>query len=215
MDAAAIIAQARIKVDDIADPPLVADAQYLIWVDEAVQEAARRSRAVIDGSLTVSVVAGTATYNLPSGIIFVRRAKLALESIPLNPESYLDLDEEVSGWETETGTPLAFVTDRATGKLTLYPEPIVNDTLNLVCIVEPAAITLTTDTPQLPARFHHGLVDWLAYRYYEISDSDLENKEQALYHYALFEREFGKRSSAQDEIFQLRSRLFNNFDGTY
>ncbi len=212
MDAATIIVRARQWVDDNENPQFATDAEYLVWVDEAAQEACRRGRFLM-AKKQISVVANTSTYSLPSDTILVRRAKLSSEILPLQETSYLTLDEDVSGWESETGTPLEYFTDMETDKITLYPTPDANNTLDLVTITEHPAITQTTDTPLIPTRFHNSLVHWLCYRYFQRFDEDTNNEQRAEYHRSLFVHEFGERSSAKDEIFQLRNRPFNNFDG--
>ena len=184
------------------------------WLDEAQFEACRRARLLSDSSLTTNIVSGKATYDVPDTTILIRRAKLALDDLPLTFTSSGDMDEDVSGWESITGTPTNIITDIDTTKFTLYPNPIVNDTLTMTIIREPESIKNGCEL-EIPARFHYTLVDWILYRAYQVRDADTEGREKSMEHYALFEQEFGTRSSAKDEIFNIRQMPYSNSDGYY
>lgn len=213
-----IITETRTRLDDLV-PDASGNYQFndsvlIPWINEAQIEACRRGRFLSDSSYTQDISSGTATYTNPSGVIFIRRAKLASEERPLCFTSYKDMDE-IAGWETHTGTPTHIFTDLDTDSYTLYPEPDAVDTLNITGIKEPTAITLVSQTPEIYSRFHYGLVDWCLYRAHSVRDADVYSPQKSLEHYGLFEQEYGPRSSAKDEMFQLRQRPYDNYDGTY
>lgn len=204
------------------------DSNVTSWADEAVIEASRRARLLLDNSSTVSLVSGTAEYDLPTNAIFIRRAKIVGEESALTTSSYRILDEDVSGWESHSGVPTDYFTDMTTDKFSVYPNPDQNYTLSLMTVREP----VLGETIDIPTRFHYALVDWMLFRAYSVrraygennadsGDIDIANykvvevREKAQQHYALFIDEFGERSSAKDEVFQLRNRPFSGDDGTY
>ena len=208
-----VVAEFRIRFDDNVSPYQVAETNIINWLDEAQFESCRRARLLSDSSLTTSIVAGTATYDVPDTTILIRRAKLALDDLPLTFTSSGDMDEDIAGWEAITGTPTNIITDIDTTRFTLYPNPIVNDTLTMTIIREPCSVQ--NGYLEIPERFHHTLVDWILYRAYQVRDADTEGRAKSMEHYALFEQEFGTRSSAQDEIFNIRQMPYSNSDGYY
>lgn len=216
-----IIADFRVKFD-FNDADVQGDSTYQIiddsvinWISEAQLETCRRARILSDSSLSVSIVSGRATYYVPDATIQIRRARLSLEDSPLKFSSSRDMDEDISGWESHTGTPTDIITDIDSDKFTLYPEPLVSDKLRLTIIREPDAVTSSSSCLEIPARFHYSLVDWLLYRAYQVRDADSEGRAKSLEHLSLFEQEFGTRSSAKDETFNNRQMPYSNSDGFY
>ena len=190
------------------------------YLDNAQDEACRRARLLKDSSTpeicSIAVTAGTALYTLDPRIIFVRRAKLALRTRPLGFVCVDDLDRESAGWDTRTGTPEAVVTDFETGKLRLYRSPIVDDTLSLLVVrtaLEPMAAD--GDEPEIAPRFHYSLIEWVAYRAFSKQDADTLDSKKAERALAEFEREFGPKSPAIDEIYQAMQQPFDGLDGRF
>lgn len=69
---------------------------------------------------------------------------------------------------------------------------------------------------ELPARYHHKLVDWMLYR--ALLQRDKEEKydpKSAKDHLDLFEQEFGPRSSAIDETWIRRNHGYDDNEGLY
>lgn len=214
-----IIAECRIRLDDLGKGTPVkyqyAEANLINWINEAQMEACRRARILSDSTLTVNVIAGTSAYDLPDETILVRRAKLSLEELPLSFATSRDMDEDVAGWESHTGTPTDIITDMESSRFIIYPTPIVNDTLNMVVIREPMPITSTSSILEIPKRFHYGLVDWVLFKAYQVRDADKESRSKSVEHLEEFIREFGERSSAKDEIFNIRNMPYSNTDGYF
>lgn len=211
MNRSEVIELSRTRLDDTELPYQFSNNDLSSWVDEAVIEASRRARLLLDSSETIALSSGISEYDLPSGSIFIRRAKITTESMPLAETSYRILDEDLPGWQDATGTPSEYFTDMNTGYFSVYPEPDASFTLELVVLREP----ILGEVIEIPTRFHYGLIDWVCYRAYQVRDADVENRAKSSEHYALFEQEFGPRSSAKDEVFQLRNRPFSGDDGTY
>jgi hypothetical protein len=196
--------------DEILDKPRWTDPQLTAWFNEAQSEANRRIRYLVDNTLTQTLSAARATYLFPDGVIFLRRAIITGEDLPLSFTTYKEMDANVPGWETHTGTPTHIICDLAIDQYQLYPIPDAIKTLKLTAIVEPQPLTIES---QLPARFTYGFMDWVCYRAYQNADNDKFNLPLSQTFLASFEQEFGPRSSAKDEIFNLRNMPFDNYDG--
>jgi len=207
-----LITAARARLDDEATPYRWSDTQISSWANEANIEACRRIKYLIDNTKTVSVVSGTSGYAYPSGMIYLRRAILSTEDTPLRFTSYKELDENMAGWETHTGTPERIIVDYNTDKFYLYPEPDANGTLNLTCVMEPSTYTTTT---QIPSRFGYALLDWVMFRAYGLGDNDKQNRDASLEYLAAFTAEFGEKVSARNEVFDSRNLPLDNYDGTW
>lgn len=212
MNLTSLLSTARARLDDEVADYRWSDTQLTAWFNEANSEANRRTRYLIDNTLTASVVSGTASYDNPDGVIFLRRAIFTGEEIPLRFTTYRELDEHVPGWETHTGTPTHILCDLSSDRYTLYPIPDAAKTLKFTAIIEPDELTSES---QLPQRFAYGLIDWVCYRAYQNPDIDKVNLPLALAFLASFEQEFGTRSSAKDEIFNYRNGAVDGYDGAY
>lgn len=215
-----MIQQARVLSDDLVEPHLVSRTKYVVWANQAEREACRRSRALLDSTTTaicqIALVNGTPTYALDARILFVRRVKLTDVSVPLGRVSRKTLDEGRPGWEDETGQPTHYVPDMGTGLLRPYPTPDASYTANLVVVRLPLAdMEDGDDEPELPARSHDGLVDWMLHRAYSMPDSEIYSPKKSAEHEARFIAEFGKRSSAQDEIWIEREHGYEQDEGIY
>jgi len=192
------------------------DNSLELWANEAVVEANRRARLLIDSSETIGLASGVSEYKLPANSIFIRRAKISTEELPLDTTSYRVLDDDVAGWESHTGTPSDYFTDMNAGYFSVYPTPTSNLILNLTTIKEP----VLGEIIPIPERYHYSLVYWLLFRAYSIplavdTNTTTVRRQNSLDNLVLFEQEFGEKSSALNETFDLRNRPLNNSDGTY
>lgn len=216
-----IILQARAELDDQAEPFLWPDDELQGYANEAEQEACRRSRLLIDSTTTaitqMTVTLGDPMITLDSRIIFVRRARLSGQDAPLARSTVREIDAFIPGWEdVSNSTPLAMITDYETGKLRLYPPPVAAGTLKLNVYRLPLLdMNENTDSPEINARFHRSLIHWIKYRAYLKKDSETHDPDEASKALALFEQDFGKRSSAIDETWVQREQMSDPFDGTF
>ena len=215
-----LIGLCRSETDDVTQPYLWSDADWIEYAVDAENEACRRARLLIDSSTAavcqIAVVAGTALYALDDLVLFVRRAKLSSQDIPLARVSYRDLDAFVPGWESHTGTPTHYATDYETGKVRLYPNPTANATLSLTVVRLPITdMNDLEDMPEIKAHYHRSLRFWMLYRAYAKQDSETKDDAKAATNLALFEQEFGKKSSAIDEEWIEREQAADPYDGTF
>lgn len=213
-----IIELFRSEVDDIVEPYLWSHEDAIEYANDAENEAARRARLIIDSSTaaicTIAVIAGTHTYALAPSVVFIRRARLTA-SVPLSRKTTADMDEYSPMWEESSrSTPRVYVSDADTGSIRLWPTPAANGTLNLTVVRTPVAeMKEDEDTPELNARFHRSLRFWMMFRAYSKQDADTNNPKKAGDALALFEQEFGRKSSAIDEAWISREQI--DGDGTF
>jgi hypothetical protein len=208
------------RLDDAAEPFLWSDAELTGYLNDAQDEACRRARLIVDSSTPsicgFSVSSGTTFITVDPRVIFVRRVKLASRKKPLVFASYLELDQECQGWDERTGTVEAVITDVQSGKLRLYRIPTASDTGTLTVVrtaLDPMAAA--SDEPEIAPRFHRSLIAWACYRAYIKQDADSANADKAAAALAEFEREFGPKSPAIDEIYQAMRQPFDGNDGRF
>ena len=196
----------RITAKDTQKPYLVSDDEVDSFANDAVDEACRRASLIVDSSSKVAEVdisEGDTYVELDDSIIYVRRARLASSGIPLAPRVARTMDESVPGWEDSiASTPIAFVPDWESGKLRLWPPTAYSDTVNMTVIRTPTSpMTEDSDTPEIPARYHRSLLDWMLHLGYLKRDADLFDPSKASEHEKRFAAEFGPPSAAIDENF--------------
>lgn len=211
---------ARSEADDNAAPFLWADPEWLEFANDAENEACRRARLLTDASTsaicTASITIGAESVALDPLVIFVRRAKLDLQTQPLPNVDSRDLDLNVPNWETQTGRPKAWVRNWETGKLRLWPIPSAVDTLRLRVVRLPLVpMAADGDAPEINARYHRSLVFWMLYRAFSKKDTQTQDDRKAAEYLALFEQEFGQKSSAIDEHWITDNHGEDSFEGIY
>lgn len=210
----------RVEIDDTEAPYLWSDAELIDAAADAENEACRRARLIIDSSTAaicqISVTAASNLYALDDRVLFVRRAKMGLEDSPLCRASYRDMDANMLGWESHTGTPTHYITDYETGKIRLYPTPVAADTLSMTVVRLPLVQLSDPELdPEIKPHYHRSLRFWMMYRAYSKQDVDAHDDKRAADNLALFEQEFGPKSRAIDEEWIEREQATDPFDGTF
>jgi len=229
-----LITTAATRADDLVAGKLWSRNEWIEYANDAQNEACRRARLLVDSSTaavcSITLVNGTATYDLHDSIIFVRRARL-LEIADGDALTVLkrchvaDLDREVGpGWQEEEGQPRGYVPDMDDHVFRPYPTP---DTalwkVALTVVRMPLVPTANEtypmedggDTPEIRSRWHIGLVNWMLARAYRKQDSQTYNPKLAEAFEVDFEREFGKKSSAIDETWLAREQDYTEAEGNY
>lgn len=220
MTLAEIIAQTRLRTFDTVEPYLFSDAEIIEFANDAQNEACRRARLIVDSTTkavcSISLSAAKKVYDLDARVIFIRRAKVAGEAYPLRRMSYRDLDRIAPDWQDEAGTPKAYVPDMDTGKLRPYPSPDAIATVALTVVRLPLVeMADMTDEPEINQRWHKSLINWILFRAYSKPDTDLQDPKRAQDGLALFEQEFGKKSTAIDEAWIEREHGYTDEEGVY
>jgi hypothetical protein len=208
----------RLDVDDAVEPYLWADDEAFDFANDAQQEAARRARLLIDSTTPevarIAVVAGQESYALDPRVLFIRRVRFA-GRLALHRMNLQDMEAFNPYWEDAApGEPRFFIPDADTGMLRFWPTPAYDDTALLTVVRDPLAdMDSDDDVPEINARYHRSLRHWMSFRGYSKQDSQANDPKKAADALALFEQEFGKKSSAIDEVWITREQL--DFDGTF
>lgn len=218
MNAGDIIEEWRREVDDHVAPFLWPQADAFGYLNEAINEANRRSRLLVDSSnvdICRLTVPTTGIAALDARVLFVRKVRISGRA-PLRRMTMQDMESQFPTWEDAASStyPEVFVPDWEAGKLRFHPAPSAQLTALLTVVRDPLAeLTKEADVPEIPARYHRSLRHWLAYRGYLKPDADTYRPDKAKEALALFEIEFGQKSSAIDEAWIQREQFEG--DGTY
>lgn len=211
----------RLQADDSATPYLWSDALVLAYLNEGQVEAARRARALEDGTTSavcqISVLAGTATYAVDPRVLFIRRVKLASQTLPLPKIHPRDIDSFAPGWDSEpNGDPIVWM-PYGNQSVRLHRTPAANTTLHLYVVRDPLADMTTSGSPvlsELPPRSHHGLVNYALHKaYLHRERQDQYRPEESRERLDMFEAEFGKKSSLIDELWINRQHGYDDYEG--
>lgn len=144
--------------------------QYLSALNEGQLQFALDSKCLFTDT-TITVVAGTSSYSLPTDFMFeklVTHKQLLLKPISRATITYY----KSTDWTTDTGTPKWFNIDpeEARKKILLYPQPTANDTgsnLILTYYPKPSDLVNDTDLPldsyALLSQFHIAIPCWAAW----------------------------------------------------
>lgn len=219
MNAGDVIDIWRRHVDDVAEPVRWSDEEALEFLNDAQNEAARRTRYFVDS--TTAAIAQLAVTQASGGLValdprvlFVRNVRFAGKR-PLARRTMQDMQTMDPFWQDAgTGLPCVFIPDYQTGKLLFWPPPDA-DYIGLATVVRDplAEVTKEDDALELPDRYLRNLRHWMAYRAYMKPDEETYDPARAAQSLALFEQEFGPRSSAIDEAWIAREQM--DGDGSY
>jgi hypothetical protein len=196
-----IIVLFRRQSDDQTSHPLWNELELALWANEAEVEACRRARLLVDSRTAelcqLTLVPGVDSYLLDPRIIYLRRVKLATRTLPLDALDYRDMDWCVPGWEAHEGNVTGYIRGLDTGRIRIYKIPRVADTVNLLVVREPLqSMEDPDDVPEINARYHQNLVEWMLYRGFSKKEAQTYDEALALKHLATFEAEFGTRMKA-------------------
>jgi hypothetical protein len=214
-----LIALFRHEVDDTVTPYLWSELEAIDYANDAQDEACRRARLLVDSTTpelcTITVpLASAGVVPLDPRILFVRRVAMPGRRA-LSRMSMQDMESMNPFWQDAAPrAPVHFITDFETGKLLLWPRPDTDVTLNLTVVRLPLEdMNDGQDAPEIAPRLHRSLRFWMMFRAYGKQDSEAQDKKKAADSLALFEQEFGKKSSALDETWIEREQT--DMDGTF
>lgn len=135
---------------------------WSLWTETEVLESVdhRIARFLVETGLvrerrSITAVSATASYDLPTDMIELRRVVWSSGGTKSNlpPIDSFQLDNAVPGWQTETGTPIAYVEEPLSPlSLRLYPTPNTGGTIEIIIVPLPPAVTRCVNLP-LPATF--------------------------------------------------------------
>lgn len=195
-------------LDDGVVPYRWSDQQLIRYLNEGAKEACMRSPLYKDNQI-VSVVAGTANYTLDDETLEIDEITLALQEDPLIMSTHDQMAIRFGlSWRETTGTPLSFVRKDLT--ITLYPEPIIDDTMLINAFRVPDKMTSASNIPDFLEYYHQSLLYWAAYKAFLNPDIDQGNIDRAMSFMAQFERYFGPRKSAKYDSIQRNTPKYHS-----
>jgi len=194
MTIAALIAEARRDfLDDYIEPYRWSDTQLTRFALEAVTEACNRTE-LIHKSKTIHVLAGTAQYTIDPYTQKIFYANLALASTALSQTTAAAQDVIYGrAWRNAAGTPRSYIREGRT--FTLFPKPLVNDTLTYNCTSLPDT-TFDIDE-DIEAADQKGFLYWIAYKAFLFPDPETYNRLTAMDYLAMFNSVYGDPKSTK------------------
>lgn len=209
----------RSEVDDVTEPFLWSDEEAIEYANDAQNEATRRARLLVDSSTPAVcqmavTVASAGLVALDPRVQFVRQVRFA-GRLPLRRMSMQDIASCNPYWQDAAPSiPTVFIPDYESGKLLFWPPPVADLTALMTIVRDPLAeMNDTEDTPEIPPRFHRSLRYRMMERAYGKQDAEANDPKKAAESAALFEQEFGRKSSAIDETWIQREQMEG--DGTF
>lgn len=146
------------------------DAQLNVWINEGLRDVARRTETIQTFYTSISAVAGTAEYTLPTNVLRVHRVEFVptgnTQVYPVTVTTYDELD---SVWgvypNTVQGIPVyaAMWGFPPLLKMRLYPVPSQAGTLNVFYYRLPATASADGDTLEILSGYEDLIVLYCEY----------------------------------------------------
>lgn len=195
----------RERLDDVgSNRPRFSDPMINRAINEAEREACVRAHLLCDEStdtvVLLSALADKATYELHPSVYAVDQVRDLLSGERLTQVREDNLDYRDRRWRLRAGLPREYVigalpNERLT--LTLVPRPVEAATLRLRVYRLPRyAMEHDSDEPEIAARHHDRLIDWVVYRCASVRDADLYDPVKAEAALTAFVDSFGERDDA-------------------
>lgn len=186
----------RLDRDDRATPYFWTDDEILSYATEAETEACIRAKLLEDKTTaqccTVTLEADTADYDLDASVFLVKRVTYLGRA--LTETSVEAMDAQDSNWEARTGEPCEFI--QSEGKLRVIPIPVDDGELALTVYRTPLDPITDASEPEIPARLHLRLLDWMYHLAFLKQDVETFDAASAEKHSLKFEASFGERADA-------------------
>lgn len=207
MNLGQLISQFRVDTRDDQARYLWTNDEITGYANEAVDEACRRSRMLVDSSSIASEASlgvGESEIELHDSVIYIKRVRIVGGSV-LRPCVMADMDERIPGWEESTAsTPSVFVPDWESGKLKVWPPSSTSIDLKMTVIRVPMdEMESDDDEPEIPSRYHRALLDYMKFIGYQKQDADTMDAVKSMKFEERFAAEFGPPVSAQNERWAL------------
>lgn len=168
-------------------------------INEAFLQAHRRSLLIKESSPTfdITVTTGNPTYALDPRIIRIKGAKLVSTGNQLTKAEVEEVWDQ-KDWDTQENTPTHYIVDYNSSSFTLYPIPIVDDTVKLLYYrseLTPLSWSNPTGTPEIPERYQIPALHYAAFMCFNKDEANTLDPRKAQYHLALFQAEFSETSA--------------------
>lgn len=214
MKLAQLVSLFRRRADDARAPYLWSDAEVIGFFNEAEREAAERGKLIHDDEtpeVCRIAIEDQARHSLHGSILNVRQARFLdvrgrywLLQIA-SPEF---IDRLNGSCPQRTGRPEYLVIHGNGQSVALWPSPAEPGELMLSVTRFPLCeMTGPDDSPEIPERWHVGLLDWALRCAYLKPDTDAFSPDSANAHEARFVARFGQAIPAGVQMQQAQRRL--------
>lgn len=180
--------------------PFLADNELLgLYASEAQVEACRRGQLLVS---TVKVTAEPGAQDIPMPPGAVRIIRAAVNGGALDEITADAMDAYFPGWDEHENQaqPRYLISGVNTGRLSLWPRPSAQYSIRLTLQMLPSKeLTNCKDVPVILPETHPALVEWMLYKVYGRTDSDLADPSKAATALRNFEAEFGRKASGRNE----------------
>lgn len=151
------------------------DAELTTWLNNGCKDIARRAEVIQHFDTTVSAIAGTNKYALPTDVIRVHRVEFMptgqTQIYPLQASTQQELDQVFGTNQAQQGTtPLYYAiwgypggVGAAALTMQVYPVPATSGTFNIFYYAVPVDMVGGTDVAQIPAGWEELLVLYCEY----------------------------------------------------
>lgn len=146
----------------------ITDADIIRWANDAQREVAF-SNNLLQTTATTAVVSGQDQYTLPPDMLTLRSVRYRGRQLTFMAQP--EAAKLVGSDSVTTGEPTHYSV--FANKIDLYPTPTTADAddLQLYYTRQPAILTTTTDTPELPLQYHNRIVEYCIAQAYELDDN--------------------------------------------
>lgn len=213
-----LLTQTRIFIRDTATDPSrqrFTDSQLTSFLNNGQKEVNLRTWALVN-STSISILAGTTEYSLPSDEIMILRVTLG--NVPLSERTFSFLDESNSSWISDTGIPAEYYirTDSSVVSgvsrecIGVHPISTFTSVMVVQYLAQPADLSSNSDIPfsgQLRMYpFHQLLAYYASYRGF----AAISNIDDA----AVYYREYMEMVSVLEGMTKNRMVFNPNFRGS-
>ena len=153
----------------------ITDEDIIRWVNDGQNEIAQM-HDLLEATATAYTVDGKVDYDLPPNMVSLK--SVYYDDRKLENLSTQEFDEWIRQWnDGSKGSGDSWVYTSWGNKVTLFPAPSERKALRLVYSCFPAPVETSTDTLNIPTRYHNRLVEYVLQQAYELD----ENFEAAAY----------------------------------
>ncbi len=202
MNAEDLIAQYRTDAADNEESYLAKDADILVWLDEAQEEACIRARLIYEAVnpkvCSIAVTAGQSVYPLHASVLDIMKATFtptgSTTKAELTLSDRIELDRTRSGWRDKVEAPKYAIQDDTNIQLACIPD--TDGTLSIECYRLPLKKIEDADKPEIGSAHHRHLVQWVLFRAFGRPDSEVFDPTRSERAKAAFEKMFGLHPDA-------------------
>ena len=167
-----LISDVRSLIQDEVAPYLWADEAILKLLRDAERTMCKQTHVLINTEVPLDVEADTATYTLDRRILRVYASRVAGSRQALGRLRGAAYGVHIMD---TLGTPRHFTTNLGDKRVSFYPVPDAEYTIEMLCAVMPGTPVSEDTDSEIPEEHQHALVDYAAYRCLIIPDEDGES----------------------------------------